>query len=78
MNLEPLWELRVTTPRLELRLASQRISAKLGYRTTGTSEAAPRGEPVPHYDYRLERDDWHCPIPVTLEGFERALPLFGA
>jgi RimJ/RimL family protein N-acetyltransferase len=58
-------------------VASQRISEKLGYRVTGTREIAPRGEPVLHYDYRLERDDWHCPIPVEIDGLEAALPLFG-
>jgi len=58
-------------------VASQRISEKLGYRHTGTRDIAPRGEPVPHLDYRIERDEWHCPIPVELVGLEPALPLFG-
>jgi RimJ/RimL family protein N-acetyltransferase len=58
-------------------VASQRVSEKLGYRHTGTREIAPRGEPVPHYDYRIERDEWRCPIPVEIEGLEPALPLFG-
>ena len=58
-------------------VASQRVSAKLGYRRTGMSELAPRGEPVPHYDYRIERAEWRCPIPVELVGIEPALPLFG-
>jgi RimJ/RimL family protein N-acetyltransferase len=59
-------------------VASQRVSAKLGYRVTGTRTVAPRGEPVEHYDYRLERVDWHCPIEVAITGVEAALPLFGA
>ena len=58
--------------------ASQRVSDKLGYRVTGMSEVAPRGEPVPHYDYRLERDDWRCPVTVELENVEPARGLFGA
>jgi len=58
-------------------IASQRISEKLGYTVTGMSEVAPRGEPIPHYDYRLESADWRCPIPVEIEGLEPALPLFG-
>jgi len=66
-----------TSGALVHNVASQRISEKLGYRMTGTRETAPRGEPVLHYDYRLERDDWRCPIPVELEGLEPALPLFG-
>jgi RimJ/RimL family protein N-acetyltransferase len=58
-------------------VASQRVSAKLGYRMTGTRTVAPRGEPVEHYDYRLERADWQCPIEVEITGLEAALPLFG-
>jgi RimJ/RimL family protein N-acetyltransferase len=58
-------------------IASQRVSAKLGYRTTGMSELAPRGKPVPHYDYRMEREEWNCPIPVEIERLEPCLPLFG-
>ena len=36
-------------------VSSQRVSAKLGYRVTGMSTMSPRGEPIEHYDYRLER-----------------------
>ena len=59
-------------------VASQRISEKLGYRMTGVSEVAPRGEPVPHHDYVIERGEWRCPIEIRIEGLEPALPLFGA
>lgn len=59
-------------------VASQRVSAKLGYRTTGMSELAPRGEPVPHYDYRIERREWRCPIPVEIEQLQPCLPFFRA
>jgi RimJ/RimL family protein N-acetyltransferase len=59
-------------------VASQRISEKLGYRVTGISEVSPRGEPIQHYDYRLDREDWRCPIEVEIEGLQPALPLFGA
>lgn len=58
-------------------ISSQRVSEKLGYRVTGTRTVAPRGEPVEHYDYRLERADWRSPIPVEIEGLEACLPLFG-
>jgi len=58
-------------------VASQRVSEKIGYRVTGTRELAPRGEPVLHYDYRIERDDWRCPVEVEIQGLEPALPLFG-
>jgi RimJ/RimL family protein N-acetyltransferase len=57
---------------------SQRVSEKLGYRVTGTRTMQSRGEPVEHYDYRLERGDWHSPVPVELTGLDSALPLFGA
>ena len=57
---------------------SQRVSEKLGYRLTGTRTLESRGEPVEHYDYRLERADWASPVVVRLEGLEQALPLFGA
>jgi RimJ/RimL family protein N-acetyltransferase len=58
-------------------IASQRVSEKLGYRRTGSRELAPRGEPVEHIDYRVDRDDWRSPIPVEIEGLDPALPLFG-
>jgi RimJ/RimL family protein N-acetyltransferase len=58
-------------------VASQRVSAKLGYHTTGMSELSPRGEPVPHYDYRIDRNDWQSPVPVDIDGLEPTLPLFG-
>jgi len=57
---------------------SQRVSEKLGYRHTGTRTMQSRGEPVEHFDYRLERKDWASPIPVELTGIGPALPLFGA
>ena len=59
-------------------ISSQKVSEKLGYAVTGMSEIAPRGEPVPHYDYRLEAADWRSPVPVELVGLASCLPLFGA
>jgi RimJ/RimL family protein N-acetyltransferase len=59
-------------------VASQRISEKLGYSMTGTREVAPRGEPVAHFDYRLDRGEWRCPVEVELEGVDETLHLFGA
>ena len=59
-------------------LDSKRVSEKLGYRQTGTRTIERRGEPVEHYDYRLERADWTCPVAVELEGVAPVLPLFGA
>jgi RimJ/RimL family protein N-acetyltransferase len=66
-----------TSGALVHNVPSQRISEKLGYRVTGTREVAPRGEQVLHYDYRIEQDEWCCPIPVAIENLEAALPLFG-
>jgi RimJ/RimL family protein N-acetyltransferase len=57
---------------------SQRVSEKLGYRRTGTRTMQSRGQPVEHFDYRLERKDWGSPVAVELSGIEPALPLFGA
>ena len=57
---------------------SQRVSEKLGYRRTGTRTLESRGEPVEHYDYRLERPDWSSPIDVEIRGLGPALSLFGA
>jgi RimJ/RimL family protein N-acetyltransferase len=58
--------------------ASRRVSEKLGYRVTGMSTVAPRGEPVDHYDLRIERARWRSPVPVDVAGLDPCLPLFGA
>ncbi len=57
---------------------SQRVSEKLGYRFVGEDTVSPRGEPVPHFNYRLERDGWRPPFQIELEGVEPCLALFGA
>jgi RimJ/RimL family protein N-acetyltransferase len=59
-------------------VTSQRVNQKLGYTITGASELAPRGQPMAHYDYRLEARDWHSPVPVELVGLGPCLQLFGA
>jgi RimJ/RimL family protein N-acetyltransferase len=56
---------------------SQRVSEKIGYRRTGTRTMQSRGEPVEHYDYRLDRADWRSPVMVEVTGLEPAMPLFG-
>jgi RimJ/RimL family protein N-acetyltransferase len=43
---------------LEGNVASARVSEKLGYVTTGVGSLAPRGTPVSHTEYRLERAAW--------------------
>jgi RimJ/RimL family protein N-acetyltransferase len=57
--------------------ASKRVSEKLGYTSTGTSTVSPRGEPLTHFDLRIERDAWASPVPVEIAGLDRCLPLFG-
>jgi RimJ/RimL family protein N-acetyltransferase len=57
--------------------ASKRVSEKLGYTSTGTSTVSPRGEPLTHFDLRIERDAWASPVPVEIAGLDGCLPLFG-
>jgi RimJ/RimL family protein N-acetyltransferase len=57
--------------------SSKRVSEKLGYTIVGRSTIAPRGEPVPKYDLRIEREEWSSPFPVEIEGVDSCLPLFG-
>lgn len=66
-----------TSGAMEINVASRRVSEKLGYRVVGHGEVAPRGVPIPHLDLRVERDDWHAPIPVEIEGLARCVHLFG-
>jgi RimJ/RimL family protein N-acetyltransferase len=58
--------------------ASRRVSEKLGYVPAGTRTQSPRGEPVADHVVALDRDAWHCPVEVEIEGLEPCLPLFGA
>lgn len=67
----------VTSGAIATNLASRRVSEKLGYRFTHEDTVNPRGEPVRHLNFRLERADWRCPIPVEIEGAEACLPLLG-
>lgn len=58
--------------------ASRRVSEKLGYRIVGEKVSEPRaGELVPTTIVQIDRADWHCPVPVEIEGLEPCLPLFG-
>jgi RimJ/RimL family protein N-acetyltransferase len=57
--------------------ASKRVSEKLGYSITGTSTVSPRGEPLEHYDLRIERGDWRAPVEVEVVGLDPCRPLFG-
>jgi RimJ/RimL family protein N-acetyltransferase len=57
--------------------ASKRVSEKLGYTSTGTSTVSPRGEPLTHFDLRIQRDAWASPVPVEIAGLGGCLALFG-
>ena len=65
---------------LEGNADSARVSQKLGYVTTGVGSVAPRGVPVPHTDFRLERAAWRNLDQPTVEirGLGPCLPLLGA
>jgi RimJ/RimL family protein N-acetyltransferase len=62
---------------LEGNVASARVSEKLGYVVAGVGSVAPRGTPVAHTDFRLERGAWkaHEHPSVQILGLERCLPL---
>lgn len=57
--------------------ASKRVSEKLGYTIEGMSTVSPRGEPLQHYDLRIEQDAWASPVPVEIAGLHDCLALFG-
>jgi RimJ/RimL family protein N-acetyltransferase len=62
---------------LEGNEASRRVSEKLGYVEYVVETKSPRGTPVADHGVALEREEWVCPIPVTIERLEPCLPLFG-
>ena len=62
---------------IEGNRSSARVSEKLGYHEIEVSEIAPRGVSVPHHKVQVDRDSWHCPVPVEISGLEACLPLFG-
>jgi RimJ/RimL family protein N-acetyltransferase len=66
-----------TSGALEGNVASARVSEKLGYEPAGEDVASPRGVPVRHRKFRLQRDDWHAPFLVEINGLEPCLPVFG-
>ena len=61
-------------------IASERVSAKLGYRDAGEHWQTVRGERVREQRFVLRREDWvpaeHPPVEIT--GLEACLALFGA
>jgi RimJ/RimL family protein N-acetyltransferase len=67
----------VTSGAIATNLASQRVSVKLGYVFTHEDTVSPRGTPVRHLNFRLERNGWRCPVPVEIVGAEPCLALLG-
>jgi len=59
-------------------VASQRVSAKIGYRVVGEETRAPRREPVRELVYRLDWAEWPGAPEVEIHGLEPCLELFGA
>lgn len=66
-----------TSGAMDDNTASQRVSARLGYRVVGRTTVAPRGVPVAHRVYRLDAADWRCPLPVEVEGVDALQSLLG-
>jgi RimJ/RimL family protein N-acetyltransferase len=62
---------------LEGNDASKRVSEKLGYVPGRTKEQKPRGVSVIEQGMTIRRDAWVRPVPVSIEGLEPCLPLFG-
>ena len=61
-------------------VASERVSAKLGYLRAGEGERSPRGVPVREQRFRVTRERWVSVErpPVRIEGLGPCLPLFGS
>lgn len=66
----------ITSGAMAGNAASRRVSEKLGYRVTHEDEASPRGVPVPHTHFRLERIGFPG-SEVGIESFEPCRALFG-
>ncbi|MGK5559000.1 GNAT family N-acetyltransferase [Actinomadura kijaniata] len=59
--------------------ASHAVSRKLGYEPDGVERRAVRGSLVVERRLRLTREAWerHRSVPVTVEGLDACLPMFG-
>lgn len=59
--------------------ASNKVSVAVGYEPNGFGRLAPRGTPRETQKFRLTLDGWRSRPrpPVTVEGLEACLPLFG-
>jgi RimJ/RimL family protein N-acetyltransferase len=68
-----------STAAFEDNRASYRVSEKLGYEPCGIERQVVRDRPVTVQRLRLSRERWaqHETVPVTMQGLEPCLPLFG-
>jgi RimJ/RimL family protein N-acetyltransferase len=59
--------------------ASNKVSLAVGYEPNGFGRLAPRGTPRETQKFRLTLEGWRSRPrpPVTVEGLEACLPLFG-
>ena len=59
--------------------ASNKVSLAVGYEPNGFGRLAPRGAARETQRFRLTLEGWRARprLPVTVEGLEKALPLFG-
>ena len=63
---------------IEGNVASARVSEKLGYRVSGDEVCALEGKRKVEIKVRCTRDSWRRDlVPVTIEGLESCLKLFG-
>jgi RimJ/RimL family protein N-acetyltransferase len=68
-----------TSEAFDHNAASYRVSRKLGYVDDGIERHVVRGTPTVGRRVRLDRAGWaaHRSVPVTIEGLEPCLPMFG-
>jgi len=66
----------VSTAAAEGNHASLGVTRKLGYQRVGESVATPRGAPIVHAEFGLERVNWRPPVAVEIEGCEAVRALF--
>jgi RimJ/RimL family protein N-acetyltransferase len=68
-----------TSEAFDHNTASYRVSRKLGYVDDGIERHVVRGTPTVGRRVRLDRAGWaaHRTVPVTIEGLEPCLPMFG-
>lgn len=70
----------ITSGAFHDNLASQRVSLANGYEPNGVADTLRRGALATTVKYRLTRQRWeatHLDVPITVDGLETCMPLFG-